>query len=370
MEARAGRILRSTFCAERAKALCQCAMQYDYCVVGNGLLGAAVALELAHPHRKVCVVDADYGDEQTYFSSHEDDSRLIRMFHGDPYWERLAVRNMEKLNELMHATSIPIFSVLPVLYRFGSKLIPCSEVIGARTNFAIAAGRNEFQYEDRLGGIVNPKWYVTAMNKQATRKGAVILHTPVRRIERKSGRFHVALMEDEIVAARVVDARGIYSERMRYESVCARGKILIFTATQKEGSMYGFVDADNGSDAFRDVFGLCNHKADASAVISKFGFSEHKPVDLPSFDSIVRWFRKDYLDYPYIGEAKRWIADFHGKRDIAMRARPWGYTETPNGRPFIAEEDGLLTIAGCNSMTAKCCQALAEEVLCIEGFLQ
>lgn len=344
-------------------------MQYDYCVVGNGLLGAAVALELAQPDRKVCMVDADYGDEQTYFSSHEDDSRLIRMFHGDSYWERLAVRNMEKLSGLMHATRIPIFSALPVFYRFGSEQNPCSELLCVRTNFAIAAGKDEFQYEDRLGGIVNPKWYVAAMNQLAARKGAVILQASVRRIERKHGRFHVALNEGEVVATRVVDARGIYSERMRYDSLCARGKILMFTATHKKDGMYGFLDADIGSGVFRDVFGLCNHRADASAVISKFGFSEHKPVDLPSFDSIAHWFRNDYLDYPYIGEAKKWIADFHGRRDIVMRIRPWGYTITLDGRPYINEEDGLLTIAGCNSMTAKCCQALAEEALQVEGFV-
>lgn len=335
-------------------------MNSQFCVVGNGLLGAAIALELSKKTNKVCLIGARYGDENQFYSGHEDDSRMVRQFHNDPYWENLTKRNMSQLDELMASTGLPIFHKLPVLYRFPVNAAPNSPLL--RHLHEITP--HQFTHEDAYGGLLNPKMYIEALNKAAKKNGANIYQAIVHSINRRSNGFHVQTHDACIKATHVVDARGIHSPDIA-DQLSVVGKICLFTRspTQTASAPYCFIDTSINSTHFRDVYGFYRYRHHAGTATSKFGFSECLPIRLQTNIEVVEWFRGAYLQHPLLAEARDWINHFFNDATTITDIKPCAFTVTLDGKPHITLNNGLLTVTGCNGMVAKCCQALAQDAV-------
>lgn len=329
-------------------------MDSDFCVIGNGLLGAAIALELSQESNQVLLIGAKYGAEGQFYSAHEDDSRMVRQFHQDIYWEKLTARNMKKLFDLMKTTQLPIFHKTPVLYRFPAQAPSSSNLL--KTPFA---SHHAFTFEDLNGGFLNPKIYIQALNQAAKKNGAKIQQGIVQHIEKQPHGFKLRTRDTIIQTTYVVDARGFYSP-----DCSVVGKIAIFTESPKKTAIhpYCFIDANIHSTTIRDVYGFYHYLQHHNKLISKFGFSESNPIRLQHAADISHWFHGGYQQHPLLSEANDWIRNFLNDDSTEITdIKPCAFTITNDGRPNITFEDGLLTLSGCNGMAAKCCQALAED---------
>ena len=98
-------------------------------------------------------------------------------------------------------------------------------------------------------------------------------------------------------------------------------------------------------------------------MISKFGFSEREPVTLNSDQEIAAWFQTTYLHHPHLEGAMKAVKQYYEKAATQIDVKPCAFVVTADKRPIICMEEDHVTITGCNGMAAKCCQALAEEVV-------
>ncbi len=338
-------------------------MLYDYCVVGNGLIGASVALELAQKSKKVCVLGAAYGDDGKYYSSHEDDSRIARCWHADPYWEDLARRNFDKLQILLETTGVNIFRPTPVFYRYTPGFISTTGSAKPRNpeksfDFAI-----DFNFEDIYGGIIEPKLYIAALNQEARKLGADIFHAVAYDICCEQGRAIIKASAGTFESCRVVDARGMLSQTNGFNTETeVVGKVLFYTEStaQTPREAFCFVDCTCQTGPFSDAYGIWNYRRRGSAAISKFGFSECSPVKLKDTHQISAWFQADYNRYPYLPEATSLLSGLFRGIPYQVHVKPCAFVITPDKRPAFVMKEQYAVITGCNGMAAKCCQAIAE----------
>jgi glycine/D-amino acid oxidase-like deaminating enzyme len=339
-------------------------MLYEYCVIGNGLIGAAIALELARKSRAVCVLGAAYGQQERYYSSHEDDSRIARFWHSDPYWEDLARRNAPMLEALAETTSLPVFKRAPVFYSYRSGNVPASACISPVSDHCPDA--SHFQYEDMWGGIIDPKAYIAALNQQARQHNATVVQCIVQETRWKGGKAIMSTTAGEIHAKRIVEARGVHLDRetARLETAVV-GKLVLYLESDhhhQTSTPYCFVDSSCCSDQFEDVYGITHYRAAGDRAVSKFGFSEREPVRLSSAAEIAAWFQAGYRSYPYLAHATELLKRFCCANGAHMYTKPCAFVTTSDGRPIISWDEHHCTITGCNGMAAKCCQALAHKV--------
>jgi glycine/D-amino acid oxidase-like deaminating enzyme len=342
----------------------------DFCVVGNGLLGAAAALCLSRRGQRGRLIGAGPSESSALFSSHEDDVRLVRLFSDDPYWTELTLKNGAMLDDVMVRTSAPVFRALPLFYRFAAGRAPRHPHVRALSPAADGAVANAFHGADLGGGVLNPKLYVHSMNRLARELGCEVEQARVTCIARTRGGFRVTTEHGSVETPRVVDTRGLYCDALDVGKLSALGKIFLFTrgARHPEARSFAFIDQQPESDAFRDVYGVYRCAATVDPV-SRFGFSERFPVRLRSREEIGAWFRGGFRDYPHLAEAKDWLSRFHGGSVSISELKPCAFTVTADARPWIVMDEGLLTISGCNGAAAKCCQALVEDALSTAGFV-
>lgn len=338
-------------------------------MVGNGLLGAAAALALSRRGQRGRVIGAGPAASSSLFSSHEDDTRLVRLFSDDVYWTELTLQNAPMLDDVMRRAAAKVFRPLPLFYRFEAGRAPRHRYVRTLTAEGDGALASAFHAADLGGGVLSPKLYVESMNRLARELGCEVEEACVTRIERARGGFRVTSDRGVLEARRVVDTRGLYCDALDVGKLRVVGKVFVFTrgTRRPDGSSFAFLDQAPQSDAFRDVYGVYRYTA-ATQPVSRFGFSERSPIPLRSHDEIGAWFRGGFRDYPYLAEAKEWLARFHDGGVIISDLKPCAFTTTADARPSITSEDGLLTISGCNGAVAKCCQALVENALSTAGF--
>ena len=338
-------------------------MTYEYCVIGNGLIGAAVALELADKSDSVCVLGAAYGDQGRYYSSHEDDSRIARCWHSDLYWQELAERNAIRLRALSESSGLRIFRRTPVFYNFPSRHQPANAGAIRRTSGETAnAGR--FEYQDVYGGVIDPKLYISALNQEAQKKKATVVHCVAHDTRWKNGTAIIATTAGDFQARHVVDAKGIFSRSDAERSgLTVVGKFLLYVASHHEepAEPFCFVDSRNSTAAFEDMYGIVDYKTADGHVISKFGFSEREPIHLSTAEDIAAWFQTGYLTHPLMQNALESLQRYFRRKISHTYTRPCAFVTTANKRPVMLMDERHCVITGCNGMAAKCCQALAEQ---------
>lgn len=338
---------------------------FEYCVIGNGLIGASVALELAYKSDHVCVLGAVYGQEDRYYSSHEDDSRIARWWHSDTYWECLARRNATKLRALIETSGLPILRCTPVLYSYPPGYDPSGPCVKKKM-WDKNPHAERFEYQDLYGGIIDPRIYIAALNQETRKHRAEVIQCVVRGTRWEDGKAIISSNAGEFRAKHVVDARGVFFQRERTQTdATVVGKIMLYAASDREdaGEPFCFVDGQWHNEAFADIYGIVDYKTIGSNVISKFGFSEREPLKLNNDEEVTSWFQGTYLCHPHLESAKKATAQYYGKNPARIDIKPCAFVTTADRRPIICMEEHHVAITGCNGMAAKCCQAIAEEVV-------
>lgn len=336
---------------------------FDYAILGNGLLGAAAAHHLARRGASVCLAGAAYGAGGRYFSSHADDSRIYRTWHADRYWETLSVANHAAMLRLEAESGVRFFTALPVYYDVEHP----SLAQPARQSGYLE--RNGFTRQDALGGVIDPRRYIEAMNLAAGRAGAVVHEGVVTEVTPGDGGYAIHGLAAPLAARKIIDTRGIHAAQRAGMRVQA--KVLVYARHARQHARHCFVKTRIDSGRFKDMY-ACATGGEGQGIgertITKFGFSERFPIYLDGDAAIAQWFTAGYRRYPYLDEAlmqarRAGYADLH---DIAVR--PCAFTVTADGRPQVALQDGYLSVAGCNGMAAKCSQALMADILHQHGF--
>lgn len=329
-------------------------------MVGNGLLGAAAADHLAASGRSVCVVGAAYG-EGRLFSSHEDESRIVRLHHDDPFWEELAVANQVLMADLIRATGVAFFRRTPVYYRRPRRRGPHVRPIGIGA--ALAARARGFDWEDTSGGILDPRAYVQALDQRARTAGTTFVSAAVTEVTASDDGYRVRWNEGEVTSRQVVDARGMYGAGASGD-VAVVGKVFVYVTSDMEEvpSPFCFIDW-TGTPAFSNVYGCVGYQVSAGQVTSKFGFTDRDPQRLESPEAIASWFEKGYLTHPRLQEALDCVSAFGLRDGRVVHFRPCAFSVTVDGRPRLRREGGRIVITGCNGAAAKCCQVIAAQAL-------
>lgn len=335
-------------------------MTWDYCVVGNGPLGAAVALELARASATVCVLGARHGEAGAFFSGHDDDSRIARLYHGgDAQWEELAARNVPMLAALAASTGVEVFRTMPVLYRFGSGTVPASPLLRPCDEADACEG---FSRQDAGGGLIDPQRYVAAMNMAALARGARVCVGAVHSIERHAdGGFVLQTATESVRARRVVDARGCHQPQLPAGGGVV-GKVFVLAESGADARPpQAFVDHAPEEQPLREVYGFRRHRRSQGRSVFKFGMSEREPVRLAARE-VADWFLGGYREHPGLPALRNWIARRHPRLRV-VGLKPCAFVATSTGRPFLRYEQGRLLVTGCNGMAAKACQSIAESAV-------
>ena len=339
-------------------------MLYDCCVIGNGLIGASIALELARRFRNVCVVGALYGDQGRYYSSHEDDSRIARTWHADSYWQGLTCRNFRMIETLAASTGIEIFKATPVVYRYAREFVPESSAVRRRSGQDGKGPASSFSFEDVYGGIIDPKLYIAALNQEARAHGATIVCCGAESVCWENGNAIIRTREGNVCSRRIVDARGVlFQQSGRKIEAEVIGKVLFYAESdlRDEDETFCLIDMECQSDIFNDMYGIWKYRRGHRTVTSKFGFTERVPVRLNSPHEITAWFQTDYCRYPYLEAGKALLSRLYSGKAHQVTVKPCAFVVTPDKRPAMIFEEQYAAITGCNGMAAKCCQALAQD---------
>jgi glycine/D-amino acid oxidase-like deaminating enzyme len=348
-------------------------MKSEYCVIGNGPIGAALTLELAKAGRSVTLVGARYGADNAWFSAHEDDTRIVRLFHADPFWERLTRANLACLAELGEVAGETLYRRAPVFYRFGLMPRPASAPLHRIADEAWPFAEDYFDAEDDVGGVLDPRRYVAALNRHALGLGAQLVERVVDTVRRIGTRYAVSYGGGQLECERVVSASGFHANTAHLHTRI-HAKVLAYVQ-RVAGAVerpFCFVDYSAADNDFADVYGICNYRLCDGRVVSKFGFSDVVPIILPR-EGIAAWFAGDYARHPALGSLHDWIRRFGQRAGVGfaptLRVRPCAFVTTTSGRPVVGIDGGHIQVAGCNGMAAKCCQALARSVLVTLGEL-
>ncbi len=335
--------------------------EFDDVVVGNGLLGAAAALELVRLGRRVCLVGAGNGANGRWFSSHFDDSRMLRLHHADGYWEAMTRLNLPLMRELRPQ---PVTSFLtPVVVRLRASASPGEAPAAQRRRSLGNDLLQALELEDEAGGIIDPLAYIAAMNAQAQVLGLVQHQAAVLGVSEVGGHCQVETDRGTFTAARVLHASGFHAAQA-LAGLQVVGKVLIFVRRPHAvaGPKECFVDTQPGTAAFSDVYGFCDYRRVPQGAVTKLGFSEVRPVLLePS--QVPGWFRGGWQRHPLLADMLTWLRDWYPGFDPQFQAQPCAFSITHDGRPALWRSGAQYWLAGCNGMAAKCCQALARAAL-------
>lgn len=333
-------------------------LDFDDIVVGNGLLGAAAALELVRLQRRVCLIGAQHGAGGRVFSGHDDDSRMLRLHHTDAYWEDMTRLNIQMMRDMAPGYTDTYFTPTPVRFR-GWQRSDFADSLQPRRS----AGNpllDAFDIEDEFGGIVDPLHYIASMNTQSEASGMIRLNGVVQSVRQLARGCEVETDRGRFTARRVLHASGFHAAA-DIDALRIAGKVVLFaTRTEADsGPVECFVDGSPGTTAFSDVYGFCDYRLGPNGSVSKFGFSEASMILLEP-GQISEWFTGGYLDHPLLAEMRSWVQEWSAGYLKVGDVKPCAFAITPNKRPGLWSAESQYWLAGCNGMAAKCCQAVAR----------
>lgn len=206
---------------------------YDICIIGAGVVGANIARELAKYKLRVCLVEKE---EDVSCGASKANSGIVHGGYSDEpgtLKAELCVkgnRMYEQLNKELHFGYRETGSVvlafrdedcatLEKLYRYG--------IENGVGGLAIIDGDRVREIEpyvskDVIGalycanaGVTSPYEFVIALVENAITNGVELkLNTAVVGIEKNDGYFKIATNKEEIQAAYVINAAGVYSDKV------------------------------------------------------------------------------------------------------------------------------------------------------------
>jgi sarcosine oxidase len=209
------------------------AADFEYIVIGRGMMGAAAARHLTLEGKRVGLIGpdepADRVAHQGVFGSHYDEARITRTFDDNMVWSQLASRSIERYAALEGESGISFFTEAGCLFStprpgaegYMARAVAVSdrrgldveviapEALPARFPHMRFPKDHYGYYEKRNAGHVNPRALVKAQALMAERQGAAIIAETAVSVVEADGRVEVRTAEGRChTAARVLVAAG------------------------------------------------------------------------------------------------------------------------------------------------------------------
>ncbi len=241
---------------------------YDVAIVGAGVVGSAIARELAKFKVSACVIEKD---EDVCNGTSKANSAIVHAgFDAKPgtLKAKLNVRGNEMMDELSKELDFP--------FKRNGSLVVCTKdqdpaLLDELVEKAKANGvevqileRDELiKMEPNLaddvvkalyaptGAIVCPFHLTMALAENAADNGVeFFLNTEVTKIEKKDDRYVISTDKDTLEAKTVVNAAGVYADK--FNNMVSEHKLEIIARR----GQYMLLDKDAGSHVSRTIFQL------------------------------------------------------------------------------------------------------------------
>jgi glycine/D-amino acid oxidase-like deaminating enzyme len=207
---------------------------FQYAIVGRGLMGSAAARHLAGQVEGVVLIGPDEPqDKATHdgvFASHYDEGRITRTIDPDEIWARFANRSIARYREIEAQSGITFFSETGCLISgattghaqdYVSDIRKASALLGAVTEdlddaglagkfpyFSFPAG-SDAVFEPKGAGYISPRRLVEAQTKCVEVRGGSVIRKRAVGVRPKGAYAEVTLADGEVItAAKVLVAAG------------------------------------------------------------------------------------------------------------------------------------------------------------------
>jgi sarcosine oxidase len=215
--------------------------QYEYIVVGKGLMGAAAARHLSAHSPSVALIGPDEPPDRAshggVFGSHYDEGRITRILDPDRIWALLAQRSIARYRDLERRSGIAYYHEVGHLAvgprpdgaeDYIARLQAVAKDLGVVYEtyegaalperfppLAFAAGSVGL-YQPHTAGHVSPRAQVQAQTAVAAQQGATIIRETVHAVRQVDGGVAVSTEEGHTYrGARVLVAAGGFSNTKR-----------------------------------------------------------------------------------------------------------------------------------------------------------
>ncbi|MDO6399002.1 NAD(P)/FAD-dependent oxidoreductase [Leptospira santarosai] len=207
--------------------------KFDVVVVGRGLLGSAAGRYLAKMGLRTALIGPDepmdYSLDSALFSSHYDESRILRLSAMNRISTELTARSHARFDYLERQSGIKFYQKCDLVFtdneredrisfakEKGAKICELSaEHLLKITGIRIEAETDRRIFlESTPAGIVNPRGLLKAECKLASAAGAVILNGSVTDIQPKANAFEIAGDYGTICTSQILLATGAYDTRL------------------------------------------------------------------------------------------------------------------------------------------------------------
>lgn len=188
------------------------AADFNFIVVGRGMMGAAAARHLSETTEGVALIGPDEPTDprhhQGVFASHYDEARITRTIDPDPVWARLANRSIARYGDIASRSGVTFYHEVGCLmvaperrtgHAYIRGILEAAEGLGVTTDLLDQTALQErFGYfgfepncegvfEARRAGYVNPRALVRAQSVLAAGQGARLLPETVVSVREEDG---------------------------------------------------------------------------------------------------------------------------------------------------------------------------------------
>jgi sarcosine oxidase len=211
--------------------------QYDYIVVGKGLMGAAAARHLAAHNSSIALIGPDEPPDRAahagVFGSHYDEGRITRILDPDRIWALFAQRSIARYRDLERHSGIAYYHEVGHLAvgprpdgaeDYVARLHAVAQELGVvYETYEAAALRERFPalafeagcvglYQPHTAGHVSPRAQVQAQTARAAQQGATIIRDTVHAVRQVNDGVEVRTEAGHTYhGARVLVATGGFS---------------------------------------------------------------------------------------------------------------------------------------------------------------
>lgn len=213
-------------------------MEFEYAVVGAGLIGSAAGRYLSQQSDSVAIIGndepADWQAHSENFGSHYDQGRITRGLDASPLWSELAIASMQAFDEIEEKSRLKFFHEVGAL-QVGPSPKKTDDYI-ARTAAVGFAHNVDFQnytadqfglvqpeltfpdgyavlQETTMAGYINPRELVQAQLNIAVGQGATLVREQVNGVSTQADGVSLTLSSGgKIQACKVLIAAGAWSE--------------------------------------------------------------------------------------------------------------------------------------------------------------
>ena len=363
------------------------AQDFDFMVVGKGMMGGAAARHLAVSGAHVALIGPDepqdWAGHDGVFASHYDNGRITRSIDSDPVWARLAQRSIGRYREIETASGISFYEEAGCLIsgptpsgtdgyldavaavvrdlQLEAPLSTAGELRRRFPHFAFADHAGGV-FEARGAGHINPRALVAAQVACVEKAGGRVIRQEAAATE-VEGEAAAVLLRDgtRVTAGRVLIAAGGFSGQKhllpRRPDLVVKGRTVVF-AEIGEADLARYADMpcwiDESGDPKNHFYLLPPIRYPDGRCYIKIG-GDPTDIVLSGNDAIRAWF-KTAGDTEAIGHLRGVLTDaMPALEPRAWFSMPCVTTYTVHGYPYagFVAGDRIAVLAGGNGAAAK-----------------